>query len=199
MGGTVVLDAKDGGRSGIYGSRENIIVNINGGSLNINNATYGVSLNGGDNKINFNGGTTIIKNPETYAVDLRHLDDPENAISFGQGMGIKEPNLYVFWEDEEIGIMGWTGIVAEDILTIAEGGTVKKYYGWDIGEIDPEVDDDVTDVKVPDTGVFSSENGGVIVAAVSLGAVELLAGGLYGIRYAIERRSMRVGFQKRQY
>lgn len=194
-GGIVTVDAEGSSRSGIEGSSNNVVT-INGGKLNINNSAYGVHLNGKNSKINFNGGTTTIKNSSRYAVDLRYVNDPENAIGFKDGIGIVEPNLYVFWEDDKNGTTNWTGIVAEDTLTIAEGGKVRRHYGWDIGDGDSD-DNEESDLKVPDTGIFSSENSSAMIVAISMGALAALTGGAYAISYIVKRYGARAKFLKK--
>lgn len=210
-GGSVTIDAKGMSKSGIDISsynNGNVTVNINGGVLNIKNTETGISAGGvasKNTKINFNGGVSTFKDSSRYAIKLDYSDDPENAIAFGEDMGIVEPNLYVFWVDENYyeGERGQAGIVAENTLTIAEGGTVRRYYGWEIGDGDGEDESelevpntDKSSPKTPDTGVFSGEGNNGIVAMISLGLLALVSGVAYVAGYIVKRCRGGVRFQK---
>ena len=187
-GGTINLkSASTPAGFGIY-LQEGKDLTIGGGDITIDGFKWGIS--GDNSRIYFNGGTTTIKNSNKHTIWIVPAKDPENDIVFGDGMGIKE-DTYVFYDDNS------TGIADPGNVTITEGYTYRRHYGWET--IDGDSDDDESDIKVPDTGVFSSKNGGAIIVAVSLGIVTVLAGGFYALRYAIKRHRINIGFQKKQY
>lgn len=161
---------------------------IDGGEITIDGFKWGIS--GNNSKIYFNGGTTIIKNSVMHTIWIVPAVDPENDIVFSNGMGIKE-DTYVFYDDNS------TGIAEPGNVTIAEGYSYRKHYGWET--IDGDTDNDESDVRVPDTGAFGGESGGVVAIMASLGAVVALAAGLYAVKYAVKRRQINIGFQKKQY
>lgn len=199
-GGSVSIS---NGKYGIWATLKSTTINISGGELDISNTDEGIISSAGGN-INFNGGITTISGSKEFAVDLRDSDDPKNDIAFGAEMGIMEPKFYVFWQDEKysgensVGY-NWTGIVASNAtVTIAEGGTVRRVYGWEIGDDNSEdIADGGSSVKVPNTGIFSGENAGAMIVAVSMGTLAALAGGAYVISYAVKRHSARVKFLKK--
>lgn len=172
-GGTVNLETDGLVAISGYGDNKTEVV-ISGGELNIKGANHGITLEGSESTISFNGGTAKFTNVPTYAVHIDGNTNSENAIKFGQGIGIKEDHTYVFWTDDTFtdNYKNLTGIVSKyDTVTITNGYTVNKFKGWDIGEID-DFDPDSTDedgVKVPDTGVsINSEEGGALsIFAVS--------------------------------
>ena len=203
--GSVTLDAKGYSRDGINAISTgdgSVTININGGALNINNTEKGISadaMTSKDAKVNFNGGVSTFKNSADYAVKIDHLDDPEHAIAFGEGIGIIEPKLYVFWIDEnwaEGEEYGQTGIVAENTLTIAEGGKVTRHYGWEIGYDDNDTEEEESDLKVPDTGMFSGENGNGMIMVISLGLLALVSVVVYAVQYAVRRYYNNMKFRK---
>lgn len=153
-GGTVDIQTDDFVAISGYGDNKTEVV-ISGGELNIKGANNGITLEGSESTISFNGGTAKFTNVPTYAVHIDGNTNSENAIKFGQGMGIKEDHTYVFWTDDTFtdNYKNLTGIVSKyDTVTITNGYTVNKFKGWDIGEID-DFDPDSTDedgVKVPD-------------------------------------------------
>lgn len=194
-GGVVTLDAEGYSRSGIYASSgKSNVVTISGGELIIKNTDNGFNIVGEGSKLNFNGGVTKIINSGTYAVDMRDTSDPENDIAFGSGMGILEPGVHVFWIDDNwtsSDDTNWTGIVASgETVTIAEGGTVVRHYGWEIGN------NEKNDVKVPNTGVFSVENGGVMMAMISVGVLAAVSCVVYVVSYIAKRCKSGVRFNR---
>ena len=104
-------------------------------------------------------------------------------------MGIKE-DTYVFYGSVSEG----TGIADPGEVTIAKGYTYRKHYGWE------DIDDDTktgSDVKVPDTGVFSGDSNGVMVAAISVGAVITLAVGTMATYCLMRHHNGNIKFQKK--
>ncbi len=196
--GTVSIDVGGTVKDAINGYGDNQTFNISGGNLNINNASNGIAFERGST-ITFDGGTTTIKNSGRRAVLIDESTDPENAISFGEDIGIKEPNLYVFWVDEDYdeGDNTDTGIVATDTLTVAEGYTYRKVYGWEIGDGSDDVEvPNTSDVKAPDTGIFSGLTDKTTATIISLGAIATVSGLIYSIAYLVKRLTARVKFNK---
>ena len=162
---------------------------IDGGNITIDGFKWGID--GGNSKIYFNGGTTTIKNSTMHTIWIVPAADPENDIVFGDGMGIKG-DTYVFYDDES------TGIADSGNVVITEGYTYRKHYGWEtIGGDSNSGDESESSIKVPNTGIFSGENGGAIIMAISMGALAAVAGGAYVASYAIRRRSVRAKFLKK--
>lgn len=160
---------------------------INGGNLTIDGFEWGIS--GTNSKIYFNDGTTIVRNSKSHTIWIEPAADPENDIVFGEGMGIKE-DTYVFYGSVSEG----TGIADPGEVTIAKGYTYRKHYGWE------DIDDDTktgSDVKVPDTGVFSGNSNGVMVAAISVGAVITLAAGAVATYCLMRHHNGNIKFQKK--
>jgi hypothetical protein len=168
-GGTVTIEKKDDIHKdeGISAFWYNNKVIISGGKLHIKNFETGIKTLGSlgrhdDNTITFDGGETIIENASKYAVYADDNADPENSIVFGEDMGIKEPDTYVFWRKRTV--YHDSGIVPNgNTVTIAKG------YGYEKKEIDntpggDSADDkeEEADVKVPDTGVINSKEGGAL-------------------------------------
>ncbi len=172
------------GYSAISSSLENTTLTISGGKLNIKNSKNGIRLYR-NSVINFNGGVTTIENAPTYAIVIEHAADAENDIKFATGMGIKEPHTYVFWTDDtfDAAYANQTGIVTNSkTVTIAEGYTVNKFKGWEIGTVD--FDDDDSPVKVPDTGANSNEEGGNALAIFAASTFVVL--GVFALAIALK-------------
>ena len=195
-GGSISIDS--GGNTllaGVCSYGENTTVEINGGVLNISNSSNGISLAQGGT-IDFNGGTTTIKNSTSRAVVIDQAADPENDIAFGEGMGIKESDATVFWvkEGDEYAIEhSVTGIVDEGLTTIAKGYDVNRVHGWGINYADEEEE---SDVKTPDTGIFSGETEQSTLLAISLGMVAATTSILGLALYAAKRFAARAKFNK---
>lgn len=196
--GIVTIDVGSTAKDAIGGYGDNQVFNIFGGNLNINNASNGIAFERGST-ITFDGGIVTIKNSSRRAVLVDESTDPEHAISFGDNMGIKEPNLYVFWVDEDYddGENTDTGIVATDTLTIAEGYTYRRIYGWEIGDTAEEIEvPNTSDVKTPDTGIFSGVADKTTATIISLGAITMASGLAYLIVYLAKRLIARAKFNK---
>ena len=170
---------------GLFGDKS---FTIDDGELTIDGFKWGI--NGANSKIYFNGGVTTIKNSTTHTIWIDPAADPEHDIVFGEGMGIKE-DTYVFWDDEK-GTGKSVGIAESGTVTIAKGYPVRWHYGWE--DVDEEDGDD--DVKAPDTGRLSIENGGAMMAMVSLGVLAMIANGAYVAAYVAKRKQVKVKFNK---
>ena len=121
--------------------------------------------------------------------------DPENDIVFGEGMGIVEKAAYVFWDDSTS--TPNTGIVDDGIVTIKKGYTYRRHYGYEENDGDTDGDsNDGSTPKVPDTGVFSGEDGGVMMIAISLGTLTAVMGGIYIVAYVAKRKKSSVKFNR---
>lgn len=166
---------------------------INGGELTVDGFAWGISAD--KSKIYFNGGVTTVKNSLAQSVWITLAKDPENDIVFGEGMGIVEKAAYVFWDDSTS--TPNTGIVDDGIVTIKKGYTYRRHYGYEENDGDTDGDsNDGSTPKVPDTGVFSGEDGGVMMIAISLGTLTAVMGGIYIVAYVAKRKKSSVKFNR---
>lgn len=192
--GEINIASNNSKQPGISASGK-VTTNINGGEMNISGVDNGIILVGETAAINFEGGVTTIKNSSRHALYAGKVANYENAIAFGENMGIIEPELYIFYEETNDNQYS-TGVIAPDTLTIAQGGTVRRVHGYRTPDSDGKASGEQSyDFKVPNTGAFSSSNSAAFVA-VSLASLAAVSGALYAIRYALKRRSSRVGFKK---
>jgi hypothetical protein len=161
---------------------------VESGEITLDGFDWGISLYKA--KVHFNGGVTTIKNSKEHSIWITVANNPKEDIAFGDGMGIKEKDTYVFYDDRS------TGIAGSGTVTIAEGYTYRRHYGYET--IDDESNNtDESDVKVPNTGVFGDNESNAVSVIISLGVVLMLFGGTYVLRYGLERRKNSVKFQKR--
>ncbi len=195
-GGTVSLDAGGHSRKGIN-STSGSSVTINGGSLNIDKVGEGIFLYGPDSSIDFQGGTTTIKNATTYALRVQKVSDYEAALSFGANMGIMESGLYVYYDhyDDNLSLYE-TGISGTAKVTIGEGGNVIRKAGWEIGDIDSDINGE-SGLMVPNTGSFSEENKGAIAAMISVASITIVSLIAFVTWYILKRYSARASFGKK--
>ena len=168
-------------------------IDIQNGNITIDGFYWGINTSKA--KILFEGGTTSIKNSKIHTVWIVPALDPENDIVFGEDMGIKE-DTYVFWTtDDDNELLNSTGIAESGTVTIAKGYKYRRHYGYE--DIDDETEaEETTKVKVPDTGVFSGENGGAVMMAISLGALTAVMGGIYIVAYVVKRKKSSVKFNR---
>ncbi|MBP5648224.1 hypothetical protein J6X04_02985 [Candidatus Saccharibacteria bacterium] len=64
-------------------------------------------------------------------------------------------------------------------------------------EINLQAYQEGSDIRVPDTGVFSGGHGEVMGVIISLGAIATIAGIVFGVVYSVRRNSDKVGFTKK--
>lgn len=182
--GTINIKTNDGSTFVGFGIslQDGRDMTIEGGNINIDGFEWGIS---GDrnNKLYFNGGTTIIKNAKVHSIWLLRSADPENSIIFGSNVGMKE-DTYVFWESTERGdLSNDTGVAAANGVTIAEGYTnQRKHYGWE--EIEGDHNEDVV---VSDAPINNKENpdtsyDGVLPYAIII-AITMVALGACGKKF----------------
>ena len=173
---------------GIYTNHGNFI--IEDGELTIEGFEWCISNDAA--KIYFNGGVTTLKNNKGRAVLITNSKDPYNDIVFGENMGIKEENVSVFIDVPD----SKTGITGNEVVTIAEGYTVRKYEGSEQSNKDDDKKDEGSSIKVPDTGAFSNMDDKTTVVLISLGALTMVSGLAYLIAYAVKRLSARAKFNR---
>ena len=143
--------------SGIF-LRDGKNLTINDGNLTIDGFDWGIS--GSNNKLTFNGGSTIVKNSTTHSIWISPASDPENAIIFGSNTGMKE-DAHVFWTSKKD--TKWkkdeAGISISNGITIASGYTNQRKLHGGEEEKAPET----PSVPIPNTsgGSSSSNNSGV--------------------------------------
>lgn len=207
-GGSLSIDSGNSPKSGInFGGN----MKIAGGTINISNSQIGIEASC-DSKIAFNDGTTTIKNSSRYAfyhkgtcektTDTTELEQRLlGMLTFGDGMGIKEPDLHIFLENES-SAYGTMGIVAKNTLTIAKGYDNRKVVkGWEIGYGEPEDENievpNTSDkgIKAPNTGSMDTNHKTIaIVATAVFMPISLVVGYLATKLY--NRRKNRVNFNK---
>ncbi len=166
------------GDGGAIVIKDNGSFTISGGALNISNVNWGIS-GGKNNKIYFNGGVSKFTNIGVHVAWLNEeVADPENDIHFGTGMGIVEPDAYVFWtkesgypEDEGFG--DETGIVGTNV-TIQTGATYRRSHGWVDNDNDIETDSNVANPNTSDHTFFYVA-GLVAIAVLSFLGKKILA------------------------
>lgn len=159
-----------------------------GGNLNIDGFSVGIE-GFSDNKINFNGGSTTIKNSTLNSIFLDLNSDPENSITFGKNVGMKEEATYVFYDDDS------TGIAAPNGVTIAEGYTnQQKHYGLDWLDGDDSINNVSSTVKTPNTGTTTGENNAKLIMTIL--ALPIIAMVGFGAAYLKKRLNHRVKFSK---
>lgn len=173
---------------GIYTNHGDFI--IEDGELTIEGFEWCISNDAA--KIYFNGGVTTLKNNKGRAVVITNSKDPYNDIVFGENMGIKEENVSVFIDVPD----SKTGITGNEVVTIAEGYTVRKYEGSEQSNKDDDKKDEGSAIKVPDTGAFSNMDDKTTVVLISLGALAMVSGLAYLIAYAVKRLSARAKFNR---
>ncbi len=173
---------------GIYTNHGDFI--IEDGELTIEGFEW--CINNDAAKIYFNGGVTTLKNNKGRAVVITNSKDPYNDIVFGENMGIKEENVSVFIDVPD----SKTGITGNEVVTIAEGYTVRKYEGSEQSNKDDDKKDEGSAIKVPDTGAFSNMDDKTTVVLISLGALAMVSGLAYLIAYAVKRLSARAKFNR---
>ena len=199
------------------GSNNKRIFSISGGLLDIESGTLGgikVAYINSESYIDFSGGTiifhnnTIGKNGPLAMIAYREENDKN--IILGKKMNVYPEGMSVQVTSAE-GMIGYSGYAyylasKTDTAVITDDPTKIPDYTEELPDEIPETSggeeeaeetaEEESDVKTPDTGIFSGETEQSTLLAISLGAVAATTSVLGLALYATKRFAARAKFNK---